>query len=98
MTFGIGDADTNRCISVPTLADNFRWVALSKGVNNTVFGIAMDGSLWAWGIAKMSGTNNSVTATRYCCPVRVGTDKGWISVATSETSSVALKEGRGGYL
>jgi alpha-tubulin suppressor-like RCC1 family protein len=98
MTLGIGDSDTTRCISVPTLADNFRWVALSKGVNDTVFGIAMDGSLWAWGIAKMSGTNNSVTATRYCCPVRVGTDKGWISVATGSTSSVALKEGRGGYL
>jgi alpha-tubulin suppressor-like RCC1 family protein len=98
MIGGIGDSDTTRCISVPTLADNFRWVALSKGVNNTMFGIAMDGSLWAWGIAKMSGTNNSVLLDRYCCPVRVGTDKGWISVATGSNPVAALKEGRGGYL
>jgi alpha-tubulin suppressor-like RCC1 family protein len=97
LTHGNGDSATNTCINVPTIADNFRWVALSKGYNTTMFGIAMDGSLWAWGRAKISGTNNSTSAC-YCCPVRVGTDKGWVTALAGSSAAVGLKEGKGGYL
>jgi uncharacterized repeat protein (TIGR01451 family) len=66
-----------------------RVVSLSSGDTHNL-AVAVDGTLWAWGLNSSSQLGDGTTDTR-TTPIQIGSDTNWRSVAAGNAHSLATK-------
>jgi alpha-tubulin suppressor-like RCC1 family protein len=86
------------------LALGLTWISTARAATGTLdlqppqtfsagehsLAVKADGSLWAWGINTYGAIGDGTTETRVV-PTRIGTDTGWVAVASGVYSSLALR-------
>ncbi len=86
----LGDAVTSSRSSPVQVGVVTTWSALAVA-ENTVLGIQLDGTLWAWGNNSAGTAGKGTTGTIYSVPSQVGALTNWASVSGKYNFVAALK-------
>ncbi len=95
----LGDGTNTNRISPTNIACPFGtilpvqgcWKLIAKGASGHTVGIALDGSLWAWGSDDFGQIGNGTITRSITTPVKIGTATNWKTVVAGGNFTIATK-------